>query len=384
MAEPPASPSVDEIEDELDEEGGELLGGRIDRKHLFWGALFVVVVVAFLYIGLPRLAGLNDTWDRIQQGSPTWLLACLVFEVVSFGGYVWLFRGVFVRGSDRIGWAASYQITMAGLLATRLFSAGGAGGAALTVWALRRSGMRTRLVATRMVAQYVILYGIYMVSVIVFGLGLYFGLFPGGGDFAITLIPAGIGAVLIGGALAMTLIPDQIDRRVAEWMKGSGRVARIATRLAALPDAVAAGVREALTILRERDGAVLGAVIWWYFDILTLWAAFKAFGDAPPFSVIVMAYFVGMVANLLPLPGGIGGVDGGLIGAFIAFGVEGSLAIVAVLTYRAFAFWLPTIPGVIAYFQLRRTVGRWKEEGRDARAVGEAPVPAKATLHYTK
>ncbi len=384
MTEPPASPSVDEIEDELDEEGGELLGGRIDRKHLFWGAVFVVVVVVFLYVGLPRLAGLDDTWDRIQQGSPAWLLACLVFEIVSFGGYVWLFRGVFVRGSDRIGWAASYQITMAGLLATRLFSAGGAGGAALTVWALRRSGMRTRLVATRMVAQYVILYGVYMVSVIVFGLGLYFGLFPGGGDFAITLIPAAIGAVLIGGALAMTLIPEQIDRRVAAWMKGSGRLARLATRLAALPDAVAAGVREALTILRERDGAVLGAVIWWYFDILTLWAAFKAFGDAPPFSVIVMAYFIGMVANLLPLPGGIGGVDGGLIGAFIAFGVEGSLAIVAVLTYRAFAFWLPTIPGVIAYFQLRRTVARWRDEGRDARAVGEAPVPAKATLRYTK
>jgi uncharacterized protein (TIRG00374 family) len=384
VAEPPVSPSVDEIEEELEEDGGELLGGRVDRKHLFWGAVFVVVVVVFLYVGLPRLAGLDDTWDRIQQGSPAWLLACLVFEIVSFGGYVWLFRGVFVRGSDRIGWAASYQITMAGLLATRLFSAGGAGGAALTVWALRRSGMRTRLVATRMVAQYVILYGVYMVSVIVFGLGLYFGLFPGGGDFAITLIPAAIGAVLIGGALAMTLIPEQIDRRVAAWMKGSGRVARIATRLAALPDAVAAGVREALTILRERDGAVLGAVIWWYFDILTLWAAFKAFGDAPPFSVIVMAYFIGMVANLLPLPGGIGGVDGGLIGAFIAFGVEGSLALVAVLTYRAFAFWLPTIPGVIAYFQLRRTVARWRDEGRDTKAVGEAPVPAKATLRYTK
>lgn len=384
MAGPPASPSVDEIEDELEEEGGELLGGRLDRKHLIWGALFVVVVVVFLYVGLPRLAGLDDTWDRIQQGSAAWLLACLVFEIASFGGYVWLFRGVFVRGSDRIGWAASYQITMAGLLATRLFSAGGAGGAALTVWALRRSGMRTRLVATRMVAQYVILYGIYMVSVVVFGLGLYFGLLPGGGDFAITLVPAAIGAVLLAGALAMTLIPEQIDRRVAEWMKGSGRGARIATRLAALPDAVAAGVREAISILRERDGAILGAFIWWYMDILTLWAAFKAFGDAPSFAVIVMAYFIGMVANLLPLPGGIGGVDGGLIGAFIAFGVEGSLAIVAVLTYRAFAFWLPTIPGAIAYFQLRRTVARWKEERADGDAVGEAPVPARATLRYTK
>ena len=384
MSGPPAKPSVEEVEDELEEEGGELLGGRVDRKHLIWGAVFVVVVVVFLYVGLPRLAGLDDTWDRIQNGAPQWLFACLLFEIVSFGGYVWLFRGVFVRGSNRISWAASYQITMAGLVATRLFAAAGAGGAALTVWALRRSGMPTRVVATRMVAQYVILYGVYVVSVVICGIGLYTGLFPGGGDFAITLVPAIIGAILIGGALALTLIPDQIDRRVEQWMKGSGRLSRIATRLAAVPDAVAAGVREAITIVRERDGAAFGAVIWWYFDILTLWAAFHAFGDAPPFSVIVMAYFVGMVANLLPLPGGIGGVDGGLIGAFIALGVEGSLAIVAVLTYRAFAFWLPTIPGAIAFFQLRRTVARWREEGRDGSAVADAPVSAKATLHYTK
>lgn len=384
MSGPPAKPSVEEVEDELEEEGGELLGGRVDRKHLIWGAVFVVVVVVFLYVGLPRLAGLDDTWDRIQNGAPQWLFACLLFEIVSFGGYVWLFRGVFVRGSNRISWAASYQITMAGLVATRLFAAAGAGGAALTVWALRRSGMPTRVVATRMVAQYVILYGVYVVSVVICGIGLYTGLFPGGGDFAITLVPAIIGAILIGGALALTLIPDQIDRRVEQWMKGSGRLSRIATRLAAVPDAVAAGVREAITIVRERDGAAFGAVIWWYFDILTLWAAFHAFGDAPPFSVIVMAYFVGMVANLLPLPGGIGGVDGGLIGAFIALGVEGSLAIVAVLTYRAFAFWLPTIPGAIAFFQLRRTVARWREEGRDGKAVADAPVSAKATLHYTK
>lgn len=374
----------EDFEEELEEEGGELLGGRINRRHLILGALFVVVVVLFLYIGLPRLAGLDDTWARIQTGSPVWLVACLAFEIVSFGGYVWLFRGVFVRGSDRIGWAASYQITMAGLLATRLFSAGGAGGAAVTIWALRRSGMRTRTVATRMVAQYVILYGIYMVSVVICGLGLYLGILPGGDDFAITMVPAIIGAILIGGALAMSLVPEQIDRRVAKWMKGTGRSARVATRLAALPDAVAAGVREAIQIVRERDGAVLGAVVWWYFDIFTLWAAFHAFGDAPPFSVIVMAYFIGMVANLLPLPGGIGGVDGGLIGAFIAFGVEGSLAIVAVLTYRAFAFWMPTIPGVAAYFQLRRTVARWREEGRGSPKVGEAPVGARATLRYTK
>jgi uncharacterized protein (TIRG00374 family) len=69
-----------------------------------------------------------------------------------------------------------------------------------------------------------------------------------------------------------------------------------------------------------------------------------------------------MLGNLLPLPGGVGGVEGGMIGALIAFGVPGGLAVVSVLTYRAIAFWLPTVPGVIAYLQLRHTVRGWEED----------------------
>jgi uncharacterized protein (TIRG00374 family) len=112
---------------------------------------------------------------------------------------------------------------------------------------------------------------------------------------------------------------------------------------------------------------VLGAFTW-YFDIGVLWACFHAFGATPPFPVIVMAYFIGLLGNFLPLPGGIGGVDGGMIGAFVAFGVNFEVALVAVLTYRAFAFWLPTIPGVIAYLQLRKTVKIWRTEEHEAPA----------------
>jgi uncharacterized protein (TIRG00374 family) len=93
-----------------------------------------------------------------------------------------------------------------------------------------------------------------------------------------------------------------------------------------------------------------------------LWASFHAFGRPPPYAVIVMAYFVGMLGNLLPLPGGVGGVDGGMIGALIAFNVDSGLAVVAVLAYRLIAFWLPILPGGVAYFQLRRTVHRWQGE----------------------
>jgi uncharacterized protein (TIRG00374 family) len=114
--------------------------------------------------------------------------------------------------------------------------------------------------------------------------------------------------------------------------------------------------------VRERDPALLGAIAYWAFNIAVLWACFHAFGDPPPLAVIIMGYFVGFLGNLLPLPGGIGGVDGGMIGAFAAFGVPLSLVVPAVLAYRVFTFWLPTIPGAIAYFQLRRTVSRWRDE----------------------
>ena len=70
-----------------------------------------------------------------------------------------------------------------------------------------------------------------------------------------------------------------------------------------------------------------------------------------------------------------------MIGAFAAFGVDVGLAVVAVLTYRAFAFWLPTIPGAIAYFQLRRTVARWRTRARRAEA-GRVPRRRAGRLLY--
>ena len=148
----------------------------------------------------------------------------------------------------------------------------------------------------------------------------------------------------------------------ARWVRpGESRVRRMA-------GPVAIGVRDAGTLLRTGNLALAGALMWWGFQIAVLWASFEAFGHAPPFAVLAVAFFVGMLANLLPLPGGVGGVDGGMVGALIAFGVEPELALLSVLGYRGFVFWLPIIPGVLAYFGLRRTVARWAGEERPVRS----------------
>jgi len=299
------------------------------------------------------------------------------FALASFGGYVMMFQGVFVRGGTRAGaridWRASYQITMAGLAATRLFAAGGAGGIALTAWALRRSGMPRRQVADKTLAFLILTYAVYMGALVVCGFGLYYGLFPGPAPFGITVIPALFGLVVIALGLGLSRVPPDLQRRLEGFARRGGRLARIAQRLANAPAAFSAGMREAMCHVRERDPALLGAIAYWAFNIAVLWACFHAFGDPPPLAVIIMGYFVGFLGNLLPLPGGIGGVDGGMIGAFAAFGGPLSLVVPAVLAYRVFTFWLPTIPGAIAYFQLRRTVARW----RDERSRGEV-APAGA------
>jgi putative heme transporter len=333
---------------------------RLTRRSLAASIVFVVSVVAFLYFVLPKLLGLRDTWNRLQHGNVWWLALGALLEGLSFLGYVMLFRGVFIRGKSRIGWRASYEITMAGLAATRLFASAGAGGIALTAWALRRSGMEPRIVACRMIAFMAVLYAVFMGSLVIAGLGLYFGVFPGQNPFAITVVPAIFGGGVIGLFIIVSLLPADFDRLVNRWMPG-GRVGHLVARAAALPAAAASGVRTAIHLVRARDYSLLGGIAWWGFDIAVLWSCFHAFGGAPPTAVIVMSYFVGQLGNVLPLPGGIGGVDGAMIGAFSAFGVSPPLAVVSVLAYRALAFWLPTLPGAVAYLQLRRTVQHWRE-----------------------
>jgi uncharacterized protein (TIRG00374 family) len=380
---PPAQ--VREPEDmHLDDSGPGLLGfGR--RRLAIYGADVAVFIIG-LYVALPAaLNGLSDTGDVIADANPWWIGVALGFNVCSFIAYIALFRGV-IGGrdendlvGDRMDWAASYQITMAGLAATRLFSAGGAGGIALTYWAVRRAGMSRRDAARRMVAFLVLLYTVYMTTLLICGLFLRIGLFSGQNPVGMTIVPAALAGVAIAIMLLVSLIPNDVERRLAGWTKGYRRRARWLRRLATGPATLASGTRTAMTLVRNPSRGALaigGAVGFWAANIAVLWACFHAFGESVPKAVLVQGFFVGMTANLLPFfPGGVGSVDAGMIGAFLAFGQPSSTVIVSVLVYRVIAFWLPIPPGIVAYLQLRRTVARWREEETPAAAAGAAQAP---------
>jgi len=319
--------------------------GRISTRQVIVLVVASAVMVAGLVVIAPALADLPDVWGKLADGHLGWLAFALVLEALSFVGHAILFRAVSVEGGGtRIGLRASTEITLAGHAATRLFASAGAGGIALTAWALKKSGMEARDVAARMTTFMVLLYSVYMGSLLFGGLGLYTGIIPGGGSFAMTIVPA-----LFGGAVIALVASAQLvkpgESKLRRWLSPVGE-----------------GVRDARRLLKRGNLGMVGALMWWAFDIACLWACFEAFGDSPAVGVLVVAYFVGMLANTLPLPGGVGGVDGGMIGAFVAFGVDPASAIIAVLAYRFFAFWLPIAPGAVSFATLRKTVARWEAE----------------------
>lgn len=335
--------------------------GPLTKRNIVFAVLFIVAAIVGLYFLVPKLAGLNETWGQLRQGDPSWLAIAAGLEILSVGSYAVLFRTVFARGFSRLSWRASVEIPLAGIAAIRLLAAAGAGGVAVTVWALRRAGMTPRVIACRIAANYSVQYSLYLLALVVCGLGLWLGVFTGHGPVELTLIPAVFGAVGLMLGAAMGLVPGDFERRLEHLSRRSGRIGRLAARFATAPATLGSGVRTAISLIRERRTGLLGAAGYWGFDIAVLGASFRAFGHVVPVAVLIMGYFLGTLGSLLPLPGGIGGVEGGMIGAFVAFGIPADRAVIAVLAYRAISFWLPTLPGVAGYVTLRSTVRGWRD-----------------------
>jgi uncharacterized protein (TIRG00374 family) len=338
-----------------------------DPRRLILTGAVVLLMFGAIYVALPNVIGLEDAIAKIGEGEWQWFVVALGFNVAAFAAYVALFRGVIGENLVHLDWRESYQITMAGLAASRLLSAGGAGGVVLSYWALRKAGMKRSEAARRMVAFLVVLYSVYVFAVILFGVLLRTGVLPGEAPVSVTIVPAAIAGGIALIVILFALIPGDLPGRLT--FSGDSRVLRLIASLSAVPATIATGTRTALGFIRNpRKGglAVAGAVGFWAANIGILWASFMAFDESVPIGVIVMGFFVGMAANIAPDPAGVGAVDGGLIGAFVIFGLPASTVIAAVLIYRLIAFWLPLPPGIVAFLQLRRTVARWEDEGRPA------------------
>src|SRR4051812_44189722 len=325
-------------------------------------AALVVAAGVLIFAGGPMHA-FSNALHRAIDADPRWVLAAVGFEVISFSGYIALLWMVGERATPRMDLRASAQVTLAGAAVTRLLPTGGAGGVALTLWALRRTGMEPQRATRTLLTFLVLLYAVFLLAIAVAGGLLALGLGGPGGHVALAAIAAAGATAAMGLALAAA----------AARPRDGGRIARAAGSLGH-------GVRDALAFMRQADGRLLGAPVWWAFDAAVLYGMLNAFGTPPAIAVVVLGYFVGMVANTIPIPGA---VSGGMVGVLLAFGVEADLALASVLSYRALAIWLPAPVGLLALGGLRRRGARWDAEGELAPAPAASPAAPSPGRNWT-
>jgi uncharacterized membrane protein YbhN (UPF0104 family) len=339
-ASPPASPqtTVGAMPDEL--------SPRRLRRRLLEFAL-VVVAIAILVRILP---GLGDLRRHLAHAKPGWLVAGVGLEVLSTLSYVVIFRAVFC---PRMTWRLSYLIGMSEQGANSVLSLSGTGGLALGAWALRRGGMNAEHIGRKTVAFFVLTSLANVVAVIVIAALYAVGVLHHDPNATLTYVA---GAAALAATVFVPALAAFLRRRSVPGRARSGRVATVA-RFARR--SFGHGVRDGLLLLRRGSpGVVLGALGTTAFDLAVLGACFHAFGYAPPIAVLALGYLVGQLGGNIPVPGGIGGLDAGLIGTFALYHQPLAATTAAVLVYHAIALWVPGLLGSVAFVRLRNTLRR--------------------------
>jgi uncharacterized protein (TIRG00374 family) len=308
----------------------------------------VLAVLAVVGLVLLLAPGLGDVRHRLADASPGWLALAVALEALSGISYVLMFRPVFCRNMP---WRTSWEIGWSELAVGSLLPTSGAGGLALGAWVLHRGGMPADQIGRRSVAFFLVKSSVNFAAVAVLGTLMAIGLVGPHRSLWLTAVPAAAAIVVIAAVLSV--------RRLGVGSapgRGAGRLLRAIT---SSRRALVSGTAEAVEIFRARDPLVLvGSLGYWAFDNAVLWATFHAFGSSPALSVILMGYLIGQLGGLLPLPGGLGGIDGGLLGTLVVYGTPVTTTAAAVLAYRIILFWLPLLVGTVAFVSLRRALNR--------------------------
>jgi uncharacterized membrane protein YbhN (UPF0104 family) len=337
---------------------------RRARRWARRGAL-VAIALAIAFLGVPALAGVPA---RLVKGCGGWIATAGVLELLSAAGFVVFFKLVFAAP---MSWRRSVPAALRALGASTVLPAGGLIGPTMGAWSA--TAERPSLSdLTRATVTFVILTSAPAVLALgALGALLWLGWASGPHAVELTLLPA---SLAIGVCVAIFLAAR--PSRAARLRRRHGRLA-LALAKAGTP--LRDGVTEAEHLVGAGDWKLAGSLAYSAFDFAVLWAAFHAYGHTPPLGVVGMGYLVGSLAGALPMPAGVGAVDGGLIGALVLYGAPLAPAAAAVLLYRGISLSLPIALGALACLSgpAERSIAIERRPGRGlirARARRRAPA----------
>ncbi|HTX11426.1 MAG TPA: lysylphosphatidylglycerol synthase transmembrane domain-containing protein [Solirubrobacteraceae bacterium] len=325
---------------------GTGLGAGIARRALV--VVLFSVAIASLLLAVPGLEGVAR---QIEHLNALWIVAAVALEFGSCVGFVVIFRLFF----DEVSRGPARELAWTEQGAGALLPGGGAGALAIGGWLLQRQGVSRSRVIERSSALFLLTSATNVIALVGAGAVLALGVVSGPDGLVLTGLPIAAGLIAVAAVLLMPIL-----------IRRSAHLAGVSW-LADMVD----GIDGARRALLSSNWRLVGALGYLALDIAALGASFAATGHTVPVAPLVLGYLIGYLANLIPVPGGFGVLEGGLAGALIAYGAPATQAAAAVIVYHAIAFWIPGLGGVVGYWLLQR------RQARPAAAITEAPRPTR-------
>lgn len=354
--------------------------GSTPIKKTLRHIIIFVVIVATLYLLLPRMVNMEETLALLSNASYVLLGLAVVLEVLATLSYANLFRFILRVLDIRLRLIDVLSVTLSGLAVSHVLSAGGVGGWVVTYNALRKRGTPHGLIFVAIAAQQ---FFNYVVLWFAFALALIYLIVARGQSIAGYLL----GLILIGLLLWLTAYGVYLYNHRSLMRRRGAQLAHLINRVMRRQvvkerhidgwlDNLFAGMRRMTSHRGAFRSAALLACGFWLLDMLCLYVTFLAFDYRIGFGYLVVSYVVAYaIGTLAPTPGGLGAVEGLLIALFAGFRVPAATAVAVVLVYRLINFWLPIPPGSVAYF-----IAKPKRRGAAVGGIGAAAAEADAEL----
>ncbi len=299
------------------------------RTGILTGAL-LSVLLGGLMLAIP---GLRAVSHSIRHARPGWIALAAGLEVASCVGYVLAFQGTFAGLPRRF----ATLVAASELAFGAVVPLGGAGGIAAGGWLLARRGIPVRHIAERSAVLFLLTSATNVVALLLAAGGLAAGWFEGPHGLLPAVVPATVALVVLLAFLGLAALA----------IGASDHHSSLLWRpLRTVGDTTVATIR---LIGRPGWRLAVGVPAYLLCDVAALWLCIHALGRGVPAAPLLVAYLLGYLANAIPVPGGLGVLDGGLAAALIAYHVPTATAVGGVLIYHTLALWIPTVSGTIAF-----------------------------------
>jgi uncharacterized membrane protein YbhN (UPF0104 family) len=317
---------------------GPSIGARVarpvsrGRRRVLVRGLLTVAIGAVAFAALLWVAPPHHVVRQLADMQLGWVIAAIAFEVASCVCYPIVFRRFFPEPPPGV----CRQVAWISMGAGAVLPGGNISSAAATGWLMRNHGIGIGRLLARCGALLCLLtlFGFFVNGVA--GVVLLLGISNGPHDLAHTGGPILVSVVVLGAAWLLMTLSRRLGPRAPAPLR-----------------ALAIALEGAWSAVRSGHWRLLGAAGFLLLDMGALWAACHATGHPIGVPALIIAYCIGYLATIIPMPAGLGVLDSGLAASLVLYGMQPAASVGAVLVYHAISIWVPALGGIAAWLPTR-------------------------------